>query len=517
MSASFTLPGLVSSILAIFAVVAGPPAPRADNYSEQEQWVLAEVSNDRVADLTKQYTVPEKRRLGAPFLEQLVTGMLRECSPQRRGVRIIGAEFQEAIDLQFCEIKWPVWLDNCTFHGDFICTGGSFTKLLSFEGSHFHKRWIMKNSHINLLNINKVVFEAAVSLHAARIGGTIFGNRLTSKAREDGCDFNGVVIGDDCVLNGARFESAADFVCANIGGQLQCENVNFNSPLGANFTRLNVNDVATFSKSHFAGPVRFRRAAIGKNFLFNDVTAEGTTHAEGEYPVEFRGLNVGDDGFFARTRFNGRADFTDSHFGMLEIQDVVWAPKDGLMLSGAKFARISASREYKDRDTWSTLQPWLAAATPFSFSPYKELSDCFWNQGDSDLADEVYIVGRRDERKGILSGIPWLWSLVIDVLLGYGRQPWRAAIPSVVMVLVGWLVFRPSIMEPKDPQRPDPISTYSAFWFSVGSFLPIIDLLVGNWRPQTSHYVARNYVRVHILAGWLLVPLALASVTGLVK
>ena len=49
-------------------------------------------------------------------------------------------------------------------------------------------------------------------------------------------------------------------------------------------------------------------------------------------------------------------------------------------------------------------------------------------------------------------------------------------------------------------------------------FLPVIDLKTSElWGPKPEYRFLRHYVRVHILLDWILVPLVLAALTGLIK
>ena len=103
-----------------------------------------------------------------------------------------------------------------------------------------------------------------------------------------------------------------------------------------------------------------------------------------------------------------------------------------------------------------------------------------------------------------------------DLLVGYGRKPWRAGIPCAVLVALGCVLFSPKKMEPQQPE--DTPRVYNRFWYSLGLFLPFVDLQSNKvWKPKADQTFLRNYMRVHILLGWILVPLVLAAVTGLIK
>ena len=59
---------------------------------------------------------------------------------------------------------------------------------------------------------------------------------------------------------------------------------------------------------------------------------------------------------------------------------------------------------------------------------------------------------------------------------------------------------------------------YSGFWYSLEMFLPIIDLGVAKgWRPRKIPPWRLWYARIHQLAGWILIPVAIGTLTGSFK
>ena len=119
---------------------------------------------------------------------------------------------------------------------------------------------------------------------------------------------------------------------------------------------------------------------------------------------------------------------------------------------------------------------------------------------------------------------------------------------SVGFVLVGWMVFRPAQMRPKDKKRSGAASPREAdsanaddhrcnsFWYSLDLFAPAIDLHVADgwmpklpekpfpdpssWRQRLLWHCRRwrwYYMHIHKCIGWILVPLGLAAVLGIVK
>jgi hypothetical protein len=71
-------------------------------------------------------------------------------------------------------------------------------------------------------------------------------------------------------------------------------------------------------------------------------------------------------------------------------------------------------------------------------------------------------------------------------------------------------------MDDTEPAKPRP--SYSAFWYSLDLFVPIARLQAADrWVPKQQRYLAWIYLRLHVLLGWVLVPLGLAAVSGLIQ
>ena len=85
------------------------------------------------------------------------------------------------------------------------------------------------------------------------------------------------------------------------------------------------------------------------------------------------------------------------------------------------------------------------------------------------------------------------------------------------MVFIGVLMFRRA----RDVQLQDSIDEgkrYNPLWYSLDLFLPFIDLqAAGVWMPRQDSWLRRHYARVHTILGWVLIPIGLAAITGIIK
>jgi len=155
----------------------------------------------------------------------------------------------------------------------------------------------------------------------------------------------------------------------------------------------------------------------------------------------------------------------------------------------------------------------------FSASAFSAYQTQLRDRGEDIEAQRVYVAMREKMRhQDWTHWFSWplgIVSLFQQYVLGFGRSPVPPVLWSFAFTIFGMFVFRdPSTMEPKVDKPVD----FSSAWYSVELFLPIVDLGVAKeWRPKSSDKWRVGYARVHQMAGWILIPVALAAFTGVVK
>jgi hypothetical protein len=122
--------------------------------------------------------------------------------------------------------------------------------------------------------------------------------------------------------------------------------------------------------------------------------------------------------------------------------------------------------------------------------------------------------------------------------VGYGRRPELAFIWSAAFILVGSFVFlkeknmiqveksgeqsleyrKPLVRSRLTARRIIKKDYYNPFWYSLDLFLPFVDLkMADKWTPKPERRFARHYMRFQTIAGWILIPIAILSITGIIK
>jgi len=135
-----------------------------------------------------------------------------------------------------------------------------------------------------------------------------------------------------------------------------------------------------------------------------------------------------------------------------------------------------------------------------------------------------------------------LWNWILSVTIAHGYRPWNAFWWMLGVVFVGWLMFtnadrlhaiHPSKEEVLLDERyvnsggqwlPPDYPAFSAAWYSLDVFLPIVDLHQESyWLPGKQEQALfwgwgyKIWLWLQIMLGWFLTTIAVAGLTGLVK
>ena len=210
------------------------------------------------------------------------------------------------------------------------------------------------------------------------------------------------------------------------------------------------------------------------------------------------------------------ANLSFSNFAVLNLSGAVYG--GALYLEGTSYKEIRAAAVSEEHKSHEALLK-LVGQAAYRADVYGNLEEFFKRQGYRAEADHAFIAGKCRERKEYFRSndwLRWLGSWMLYLLVGYGRHPWQAGIPLAVLVALGCVLFSPAKMEPQKTE--DTSRVYNRFWYSLGVFLPVVDLQADKvWKPKADQTFLRNYVRVHALLGWILIPIVLAALAGLIK
>ncbi len=409
------------------------------------------------------------------------------------------------------------------------------------------------------VSYTNAVFAGTVDFTEAEISrdymadGAVFGNSI----RTD--DFSGMSIGGEASFTGAIFKGPVEFYQMTVGRDFSADAAQFTE---ASFSTLKVGGDAYFTWASFDGTVTFERAGFGRDLYLTGVQFSRQNNGQGLHGPAFTRMKVAgaaylDGATFAEpvsmsqtameqldvrgskfTDRGGTNDFSlmrvagDAHFegavlsGMVDfafadIGGRLYADKKCFAvpphLTGMGFREINAG---DSEGSCSNLLD-LLIRSEFADDVYENAEAALRRGGHPDLADAVFIQREEHKRSKTLTSrdFDWWWNQFLDEFVKYGRSPRRAEFWSIVILLIGWGLFRKKYMKGK--KQDDQIryeKCYSAFWYSLDLFLPFIDLEAkSSFEPRENRRFLRLWARVHKILGWALIPIALAAWTGLVK
>lgn len=321
--------------------------PNGERSTEAERWAWEEISEGRIADFNKRYenyldpknsdgwdNSKNDRRLSAAFLVTILTDDAFRSATPHQGVRIIGARFEEEINLSSARLECQLWLDKCRFKRDLRFVALQIDDWLSLEGSRLGGAFALGGAVLKRsLNLENVWIEGDANLNGTKIGGmlsmlgSIFNHRLTMVNLEVG---KNLYIGE-----GATF-AEVNLVSARIGGQFSIGESIFEGKLSLNS--------ATVGQGLFMGAeatfrdVDLAAARIGGKLNIRNCTFKGWLEMSGLQvdegliivhnskfdEVNLSAARIGGQFLVVRGTFNGKFTMNGAEIGQgMFLQDEV--------------------------------------------------------------------------------------------------------------------------------------------------------------------------------------------------
>jgi uncharacterized protein YjbI with pentapeptide repeats len=401
-------------------------------------------------------------------------------------------------EIDFLEAKFTARNANATFEKSVWSRNARFSNAL-FEGNAVFRAITIEG----VAKFDKAEFKAPATFKDADF--------LSS------ADFSGASFAESHAVefDGTRFRRGAYFNKAKFRGDAGFEAAEFNTE--ANFGGVIFENKANFEAAHFFGMARFKGETAGLGTIFHQVSF---VHATFDRDACF------DDAIFKSGASFRETDFRVAYFaetGTVDGQRQFQATVD---LTGCTYRRIHVH--------WRSLLTSLHAYEElknksYDRQPYSQLEKVFREVGEDRDADEVYRERRRMEGDRLTvrhDKVRWLLDRIYRWGANYGVRPIRLAVFAVVLIGLGAAVFRyPQAVHAKANAvcaiaGDNRLTTTDSIRFSVRTFLPVdIPLLPGceateNGRLGLTYSDGATLLR---LAGWILVPIGVASLAGLLR
>lgn len=303
--------------------------------TDQEEYVLKQIENGKVADLVETYGPDiRQRELRGQFLEKLFSNYFDNIKVYRESIIIKNGIISEKLDLSNLEITYNVMLYSFIFKENICLRDAYFKKHLYFERSQFINQMDFHRLKVGLnLSFKDSLFHKQADFGGADIGRTLILNgarfhgpvsfvnatiglqlhAYKAYFKEDAL-FYSIKIGDLAILQEALFEGLVDFRGAHFDRQLQAQGARFqNTHKNVYFSTIKAEDII-IEKAVFMGPVDFRGAAINRQVIGNY-----THFANRKNKAHFCGIKVGGDIFLVGAIFEGGFCIKDAALGGMVI------------------------------------------------------------------------------------------------------------------------------------------------------------------------------------------------------
>lgn len=417
-----------------------------------------------------------------------------------------------------------------------------------------------EKAYFNSIKVNQnAIFKGAkfhgpVNFVVAQIGFQFSGNGMEFLNPKEPVDFRGMKVGNTMFLKEVKFHGPVHFEFAEIGENFRAhkieicndgERVSFYKMKVAlktfldeakincsidmsygNFYDLEINGKSQDGKEgseqniqipklNLKGTVVQRDLDIG-NARINELDA---SHMQVKGPASFDNLVI-----------STFADFRDSAFQSMDFQGVTWPEIDKtknfrpVYLGSLSYTSISIDKpknvDYQEKD-YEAIRSFVEVS-PFNTQSYMQMETFFKSIGRESWAKEVFIrMHDRELAEKLAWWDPrrWLEWFFWGQIAGYGRAPFRVFFVSLALIIVGAFTFNPIYLTAnKMPAKGSRLETMMLrFFLSLDRFLPIELGLANHWDSKGRRFLTWFYFYLQQILGWILIPIALASIYSQLK
>lgn len=457
------------------------------------------------------------QKLSGAFLQAIITQGKGSEALKMRGLEIEGAEFSDTVMIAKTSVPFSIRLTNCRFAKPFFVQDARFDGSLVIEDGSFEGSCVST--------------APTARCYAFEFQNTTIKEDLIVKAKPSSPDPKRFFDVTD-----TRVEGRTELTMVNSGlfDNLKTGDLHITAAAPIDFLNFVHLDVDSFRMEGAVTHTQVKQLYTSNSKIHNSLRIEGIA------VDEFRTVwTAADELILSNIPIAKGFNLSFSTLNSLQWamgQNGKFPPKENNDLTGVAFKNLRITHaDAAESAANSTTEPksnfpdpsdvaktslQMLDNSPYSASAYDALEKLLASRGDPQ-ADEVFQAGREARRrseigaKPILGRFQWCLDLFQEYVLGYGRFARWPILWSVVVILVGFGFFwNESDME----RKPEADSNYSRYWYSFELFVPVLEFGVASqWHPKPQSAIIANYARLHKLAGWILVPVMLAALTGFGK
>jgi hypothetical protein len=331
------------------------------------------------------------------------------------------------------------------------------------------------------------------------------GTTVTAAATDEWAVFSGgLIVEVGAFIRNAEITGGVRLVGARMNGGLFMEGTTLRNPgrIALDAQNMIVEDAAELSRDFVAeGTVRLRNARINGTLSFSRAILR--SGAPSRMALHGSHMQVDELNLWTLERIEGRLSLSYSRIGVLLDSPESW-PQE-VWLNALTYDSLRGCPPAQRLD-------WVGRDREFHGQPYEQLATWYRQTGHEDLARLAQLARQRARRRTLGPG-GRLLGQVLDLTVGYGYRPWRAAVWFALLTVLGTVVFsadRPHALRPPD-ERPH----FTALVYTLDLLIPIGTFGQRDaWDPiGWTQWLAYGL----IVCGWILATALIAGVTRVVR
>lgn len=392
--------------------------------------------------------------------------------------------------------------EGFTAIGEIRLYGASLSANLSVSGG------TLRNPNGTALNLNRaalgvfhgagLVSEGQVSLVGVRVASDIDlrSAHLTGSGGNPALAADGASIDGALILSGVNAHGEISLRTVRIGQRVWLMDSQLDNPgeIALRLSRAQVAADVFCDGMSAVGGIRVAGATIGGGLSFTGARIRDDAGIALDAPA----LNAGELSLRLAEPAEGLVDLRHAHIKILRDDPNCWPSL--LSIDGLTYDALEPRLPARQRLQWLARDP--SGHQP---QPYGQLAAHYTAIGQPVEARQVMYASERIQRR-TKAPLARSWSLVQDITIGYGYQPWRAVASLVILLAAGSIIFG---VAPPPPLGAGNVPHFNPVIYTLDLLLPVVDL--GQKHAFNPAGAEQWFSYLLIAAGWVLVTTAAAG------
>jgi hypothetical protein len=482
-------------------------------------------------------------------------------------IKFQNSHFKKPLDMSGSRFYGPVSFEQMKVDGDATYNDAIFEKEVEWTAAIIDGKFYAKGAEFcskdkeaifNGMKVNYTIYLTGAKFHGPVNFVVVSTGRhlMVDKAKflnpTGLVNFKSIKVGWGVNINKSEFYGPLSFLSAEINEEFRVQETKLFNNKTANFSNLKVNQKVLFEAETIKSDVdmsygNFYDLAIGisknekgtcskiidmeslklegslikRNFMINciKISKLNASYMQVKFRANFNEVDIKDS-----------ADFSNSAFQNLNFDDIRWPEKDKktnvrkVDIGELTYNRISIdkpdNKEFQQEDFQKIKD--FVDASPFNTQSYIQLESFLKRIGKESWANEIFI---RMHNRGLAEAKPW-WDprrwlewFFWGMLAGYGREPFRVFFISLGFIILGAYLYDPGYL--KKAKYSADGKTYRSIvirvLLSLDRFLPVELGLGKDWDSEARHFIIWLFFHLQLIIGWILIPIALASIYSQLK